>query len=274
MPPDSFAPPLSPEAYARCFQTFKKISTEYQSTMRWVKQHLLGRLAAKPNFAVLSVGTGSGDFDFEFIKALQRKLKELEYVAEEPNPVFNRELRFWLAHHRFRRLDFEIEPEPFEKLAAARRFDLVHFTHVLYYIPDRERAILHAMDLISPAGLILIFHQTPMGINQIQRRFLAQVKGHTGEMLTSQDIQAVLDKLDIRYNLEISEGYLDVSECLRPQSPVGLDLLSFFLESDVRCLSPERQEEIIDYLAALSIPEKGRRLLFHPVAIFSLSPTR
>lgn len=240
--------------------------------MRWVQQHLLGRLTAKPSFTVLSVGTGSGDFDFKFIKALQSKIKELQYVAEEPNQEFCKKLRIWLAHHHFRHLDFEIEPEPFEELAAARRFDLVHFTHVLYYIPDREGAILHAVDLVSPAGPILIFHQTPLGINQIQRRFLAQVKGHTAEMCSSQDIQAILDKLGIPYHLEIIEGYLDVTECLRPQSPTGLELLSFFLESEVRHLRPARQEEIIDYLAALSISERGRHLLFHPVAIFSISP--
>ena len=41
------APPLSLEAYAHCFSTFRKHSTEWLAMLRWTQERLLPRPADK-----------------------------------------------------------------------------------------------------------------------------------------------------------------------------------------------------------------------------------
>ncbi|MBU4233138.1 MAG: class I SAM-dependent methyltransferase [Desulfobacterales bacterium] len=266
------APPLSLEAYAHCFLTFRKHSTEWLAMLRWSQERLLPRLPVKSPFAVLSVGAGNGDFDRRFAPLLHSRLKNMEYVMVEPNAALCRRLRECLAGHAGEGVRFEVDPLTFEDFAIRRIFDLVHFTHCLYYIPDRQAAIDHALKAIGPKGLVLIFHQTPWGIDQVQQRFLKRVKGSDQEMFTSREIQAILERGGIPYHLEEVESHINVSECFRPGSAEGEALLSFFLESDVRHLDPALKQEVLAYLHNLTYSREDRRLLHHPVAIFSLPP--
>ena len=266
------APPLSLEAYAHCFLTFRKHSTEWLAMLRWSQERLLPRLPVKSPFAVLSVGAGSGDFDRRFALLLRSRFKQLEYVMVEPNETLCRRLRECFSGHAGEGVRFEIAPHTFEDFAIRRPFDLVHFTHCLYYIPDRQGAMEHALQAIGPKGLGLIFHQTPWGIDQVQQRFMKRVKGSDQEMFTSREIQAILAAGGIPYRLEEVESHINVTECFRPGSAEGEALLSFFLESDVRHLDPALKQEVLDYLYDLTYPREDRRLLRHPVAIFSLPP--
>jgi len=266
------APPLSPDAYAYCFVTFRKHSTEWLSMLRWCQERLVSRLPVKSPFTVLSVGAGNGDFDWRFVPILQTQLKNLEYVMVEPNGALCRGLRERSARHPFTGVRFEIDPLSFEAFAIHRPFDLIHFTHCLYYLPDRDAAIGHALHAIGTEGTVLIFHQTPWGIDQVQQRFIKRVKGSADEMFTSQGIETILKSRGIPYRLEVVESHINISECFRPGSEEGEALLSFFLESDLRSLDPAIKQEIVDYLYELSYPHQDRRLLYHPVAIFTLRP--
>jgi SAM-dependent methyltransferase len=264
------APPLSLEAYAHCFSTFRKHSTEWLAMLRWTQERLLPRLPIKSPFAVLSVGAGNGDFDRRFAPLLHSQCKKLDYVMVEPNEAHCRRLRDCLTGHAGEGVRFEVDPLTFEEFDIRRTFDLVHFTHCLYYLPDRQAAIEHALQAIGPKGLVLIFHQTPRGIDQVQQRFMKRVKGSDQEMFTSREIQAILDRGGIPYHLEEVESHINVSECFRPGSAEGEALLSFFLESDMRHLDPALKQEVLDYLYDLTYPREDRRLLHHPVAIFCL----
>lgn len=267
-------PALSPEDYAHCFLTFRRHSTEWLATLQWCQEHLAPRLPRKSAFAVLSVGAGNGDFDRRFVAILNSRLKNLEYVMLEPNEALCGRLRENLAGQDIECVQFEINPLTFEDFTISRAFDLVHFTHCLYYIPDRQAAIMHALQAIGPGGQVLILHQTPLGIGQVQQRFLKRVKGSDQEMLSSRDIQDILEQRKIPYRLEVVESHINVTECFQPGSEVGEALLSFFLESDIRGLNPALKQEVVEYLHEITFTRKDRRLLRHPVAIFSLSPDK
>jgi len=265
-----FAALLCQDDYAKSFKTYKKYSSEWKSMLDWVQDYLLGNLPGTESFSVLSVGSGAGDFDFQLIKILKSKFKALEYVALEPNKVFCQEFKARVASYPFQDVRFKIHPLTFEEFSVEKRFDLVHLTHCLYYIPDRQRAILNALDMILDDGLVLIFNQTSMGINQIQRKFLKRVKGSGDEIFSSKELQVILDHHQIPYHLDIVDSFLDVSDCFRCNSESREKLLSFILECDVRQLPPAIKREIVDYIQELSFYNQGRRLIFHPVAIFSI----
>jgi len=266
------APPLTPEAYAHCFLIFRKHSTEWLAMLRWSQERLPPILPVESPFSVLSVGAGNGDFDWRFIPILQTRLKHLEYVLVEPNEALCRGLRGRIARHPFTGVHFVIEPLAFEAIAIHRPFHLIHLTHCLYYLPDRDAAIRHALEGVGTDGLVLIFHQTPWGLDQVQRRFLKRVKGDDREMFTSRDLETILQRGGIPYCLEVRASHVNISECFRPGSEDGEALLSFFLESDLRPLDPAVKQEVVDYLYELSYPHQDRRLLYHPVAIFTLRP--
>lgn len=265
-----FAPPLYLEDYAKCFKTYKKISSEWKSMFDWIHNKLIGNLPDKESFSVLSVGSGTGDFDFQFIKILKSKFKVLDYVALEPNKVFCQECKDRIVSYPFYDVRFEIHPVPFEEFSTDKYFDLVHFSHSLYYIPDRQRAVLNALDVILDDGLVLIFIQTPIGINQIQRQFLKRVKGSTNEMFSSKELQVILNHHQIPNHFDVVDSFLDVSDCFILNSESGENLLSFILEIDVSQLLPTIKWEIVNYIHELSFYNQGRRFIFHPVAIFSL----
>jgi SAM-dependent methyltransferase len=264
------APPLSPEAYAHCFLTFRKHSTEWLAMLNWCQEHLLPQLPLKSPFATLSIGAGNGDFDWRFIQILQARRLDLEYVVVEPNAALADGLRNRFTSQAFAGVRFEIDPVTCEDFAIRRPFDLVHFTHCLYYIPDRGAAIDHALKAVGDDGLVLIFHQTPLGIDQVQQRFIKRVKGGDGEMFTSRDIQAILDHRRLPYRLEEVESHINISDCFIPGADDGEALISFFLESDTRHLDPALRQEVVSYLDELSYSHEGRRLLRHPVAVFTL----
>jgi len=265
-----FAAPLSSEAYARCFASFKQISNEWEAMLRWLREELLERLSPQEPLRVLSVGSGTGDFDFRLLEVLRRKYTAIEYVTIEPNPLECRELEQRIVSHPESRVHFEVCPVTFEAFTTRKRFDLIHLTHCLYYIPDHERAIRACLELLTDHGRALIFQNTPKGINQIQHTFMKRVKGAEAEMFSSKEIERILRDLGITYQLDIIDSFLDVTPCFQAASETGEDLWCFFLECDVRPLLPEIRGEIVNYLEGLCLEEGGCKLLYNPVAVFSL----
>ncbi|HNV87006.1 MAG TPA: methyltransferase domain-containing protein [Candidatus Omnitrophota bacterium] len=265
-----FADSLSHEAYANGFRIFNGISGEMPVMLRWMRDCLPGLLPVRDGLSVLSVGGGTGYFDFELIPILETRCRELRYQVLEPNPAHRKQFETGIVSEAFGKTRFEVLSVKFEDYSPAARFDLLHFTQCLYYLPDREGAIRRAMDMISEEGLILVFHQTPEGIHQIQRNFLKSAKGSAAEMFSSRDLREILDRRKIPYQAEFLDSFLDVTDYAVFDSEPGRDLLSFFLECDVRSLEKKFVREVSDFIRNISIFKDGRQLIYHPVAIFSI----
>ena len=155
------APPLSDREYAECFDTFKRISTEWDSTQEWLLKDFLPQRSWTGPLNVLSIGSGTGDFDLRLMEDILARWSIDSYVAVDPNADHNREFRARFQKSGLPVRDFRIVPETFPIEDLGQRFDLVHMTHCLYYIPDRLKAIQGALDILGPQGVLLIFHQTP-----------------------------------------------------------------------------------------------------------------
>lgn len=266
----SYASSLCHDRYAECFEAYKRISTERECMRQCIHDNLLDSLPHKENISILSVGSGSGDFDLQLIELVASKFKSVDYVAIEPNKVHSQQFKIRTIGYPLQGVRFKIHTLPFEELRIDTRFDLIHFTHCLYYIPDRAGAVLKALNMIVDHGIVLIFHQTPMGINQIQRKFLKRVKGTEKDMFSSKELQDILHRYHIRYRLNMMNSFLDVSDCLIADSETTQKLISFFLECDTRQLLPEIRQEIYQFIKELSCNDQGHSLIFQPVAVFFL----
>jgi SAM-dependent methyltransferase len=269
--PVTFAPPLSEREYAECFDAFKKISTEWQSMQKWLSEDFLPKCTWSDPLNILSIGSGDGEFDIALMKLILKRWRIGSYTAGDPNPHHNQlfKSRFHESNLEVSRL--EIIPEGFPNRHIGKKFDLIHMTQCLYYIPDRVRAIQAALDYLGDNGLMLIFHQTPQGINEIQRRFLRHVKGDENEMYSSNDVYGVLKSLHVKFGFDTLEGRLDVSDLLTQGSYKGLQLLNFFLECRADVLPHDVKQEVIDFIKNLAFSENNRQYLLHPVGVFRVS---
>jgi len=261
------ARPLSDKEYADCFNVYKKISTEWETIQRWLADEFLCFMQGKESVDVLSVGSGTGDFDLMLMRLLKEKIPHINYRAIDPNQEHNLIFRQRYNCSNFAVDSFQIVPRAFDRKKMKGRYDIIHLTHCLYYFPDREAAVRQAWELLRPDGFLLIFHQTALGINELQRKFLARVKGETEEMFSAYDIRKLLGKMDIAYQHEILISDLDVTSCIEG-SETGLQLLSFFMESHIEDAPGELKEEIIAFLKENCRIVDGRYFLFHPGGIF------
>lgn len=259
--------PLNDREYAECFNAFKKVSTEWTAIKDWLSKEFMPLMAGAPSAHVLSVGSGTGDFDLTLIRILLEKIHHISYVALDPNEEHN---RIFLDRYRKSELQLtslQIIPETFEDDHLEEGFDLIHLTHCLYYIPDQKKAIQKAYDLLNPGGFLLIFHQTPLGINEIQRAYMRRIKGDEKEMFSTHDILLIFEELGLKFNFDVLISDIDVTDCIEDDE-IGQRLLNFFLESNLEGLDPSVRKEIIHTLKETCQFREGRYYLFHPSGIF------
>ena len=268
---NKYAPDLSEYEYARCFNTFKKSSTEWHSTLDWLRRDFLPSRSWTGPIRVLSIGSGTGDFDLRLMRMVVDRCPIASYIAVDPNTEHNRIFRERFQKENIPIHQFEILPETFPGKPLHGQFHLIHLTHCLYYIPERRAAIREALAGLRDDGCLLIFHQTPLGINEIQQRFLKRAKGHENEMFSSKDVYHLLEDLGIPFTFDIMDGLLDISDCLTPGSSRGKRLIDFFLECRAEGLPSDFQDEVLGFIKELAFQENGRQVIFHPVGVFCIS---
>jgi SAM-dependent methyltransferase len=261
------AEPLTEKEYAECFNAFKKVSTEWMAIKEWLSDDFIPSLAGRKSAKILSIGSGTGDFDLTLMRMLLSKIPTLSYIALDPSVIHN---KIFLNNYKNSGLNissFQIIAQPFSEDLLGGGFDLIHLTHCLYYIPDRKMAISKAYDMLNPGGILLIFHQTPLGINEIQRLYLKKVKGDDKELFSSNDILLIIKELGLKSNFNILISDIDVTDCIAG-TDTGRRILSFFLESNIEGLDQTQYNEIIRTLKEICWCQDGRYFLFHPSGIF------
>lgn len=263
---------LTGEEYAACFDIFRTQSSEWDAIATWLKQEFVPTLENGSSIDVLSVGSGTGDFDLVLITEVKKRVGHLTYTAIDPNREHNRIFRQKVEESRVRPDSFRLIPFPFEEGLVDREYDLIHLTHCLYYLPDRKRAIQACMNSLRRHGTLLVFHQTALGINELQREFMARVKGTTEEMFSSSDLLQVLDDLDLEYDFDVLLSDIDVTDIVR-MTPRGEQLLSFFLECHIDDADPGFLQEITSFLEENCRIDGGKYSLFQPGGVFRIQKT-
>jgi anti-anti-sigma factor len=261
------ASPLSNREYADCFNVYKQISTEWTAIREWVNETFIPFLGDRQSLDILSVGSGTGDFDLTLMTLLSPTVPVISYVALDPNQEHNRLFQERFEKDQPGKVSLRIIPSVFREDVVAGTYDLIQMTHCLYYVEDRKKAIQLALSRLNPGGSLLIFHQTPMGVNEIQRTFMRQVKGDDEEELSSQDIVSILHELGIVFSFDMIISDLDVTDCIVGNHR-GRLLLNFFLESNLDEVDAFMRRKIVATMKEISQEREGRYYMFHPGGIF------
>jgi hypothetical protein len=161
--------------------------------------------------------------------------------------------------------------ENFIPADSERKYNLVLLSHCLYNILERKKIIQKSLEMVSDDGVLVIINYTPAGINHVQRAMLDLLEVPREQVFSSRDIEDLLEEMDgVNYHIEMTNGYIDVTQCFDQTSTEGLMMLNFLVESDLRDAPSEERNMIIRFLDSICLTRKNHRLLFHPQAIFIL----
>jgi SAM-dependent methyltransferase len=265
------------EYYAKCYSEFTQKSTTLNQRLQWCELHLLSILRCTTSKVyVLSVGCGTGDFDVKVMAILQKKYPFLHYTGIEPNAP-NREQFFKNFNNSSidtHNINLELIDGTIENFIPAdseRKYNLVLLSHCLYNILERKKIIQKSLEMVSDDGVLVIINYTPAGINHVQRAMLDLLEVPREQVFSSRDIEDLLEEMDgVNYHIEMTNGYIDVTQCFDQTSTEGLMMLNFLVESDLRDAPSEERNMIIRFLDSICLTRKNHRLLFHPQAIFIL----
>jgi histamine N-methyltransferase len=265
-------PALTDQQFADSFGLFRQKTDQRVHMLAWIGD-LFENLARrnKDMLSALSVGAGNGNFDLLLIELLSKKVQSLNYVAVEPNRIlcdqFKREFRAIDSHNT----SLCIVQSSFENYLVAKKYDLIHFTHCLYHIKDRHRALEIARSNLNDDGCILIFNSTAVGLQDVRIKFSSLVRGVQGDICTEEQIHSVLQSSNADYLYYELPSRVDVTECFDSHSEAGIMLLNFMLECDTQHLKKGLRATILNYLRSVSVERGGRIFMSHPVGTFLVS---
>uniref|UniRef100_A0A7R9ZBY5 Methyltransferase domain-containing protein n=1 Tax=Pseudictyota dubia TaxID=2749911 RepID=A0A7R9ZBY5_9STRA len=265
---------LSEHRYAETFQAFVARSSEYEAMLQ-----ALSRTAQDlpTNFSCLDIGAGTG--------SLIRDWSQLSnapsyYFALEPNETFIPSLKMEVEnlnlcgsilcesfHSSFRL------PEGNE----TERFDMILFSHSLYYMSDPGACIEHAMNWLSEHGIVLIFHIGPFGLFNLFHQYDKilnrdkPVLGHS-HGLSSYDISRDLDRKGLRTVTDVNNASIDLTGMFDEGFEKERDeVISFMLQVEFAELHASVKDEVIAYLRKLCVEDDaGRLVLYHPAVSIKL----
>mmetsp|Transcript_14842 Transcript_14842/g.30294 ORF Transcript_14842/g.30294 Transcript_14842/m.30294 type:complete len:295 (+) Transcript_14842:163-1047(+) len=267
---DSIAVDHLPEAeYTKCFTEYKKITNEYDAMMKLSKQAFSEWSGVKGKGRVLSIGPGTGDFDFALFDMLD--WQPSFYAAVEPNEVFARELK-GRCHQMFgdngnETGSFRILSDLFTTTTPDlsgetehEKFDIILLVHCYYHLHPAADIMKRCRDrLLAPGGKAMIYIQTEGIVTQLCSEFHPRWT-FSKSLAGSEDYLVTDESLLAEFGRQVGDGMQ--YEGLRAPSEVFMkdiwqdnekvqSIFSFILQTNVDKLSESEQNNIHSYVKTL-----------------------
>ena len=258
--------PLSDARYLETHGIYEGRSDQQRLVIDWFADRVAPTLPPEGSFRVLSIGCGSGILDVSIATRLLKQTNDLHYVGVDPNQI---ECEAFLQQFTDASLDqarVEVVPATFEDFEAGCSFDLIHFVHSLYYMPDPAAALEKARKLLAPGGRLIVFHAPCEALNDLTVRFWD--KEYARPTFFAEDFAEILDAWRWDYERERVDARLEVSPLADADSSIGLALRDFIVQFDSRRLPFPVQDLVGRYLRLISVEDGGETHIPHPVDVF------
>lgn len=215
---------------------------------------------------VLSVGSGGGMLDVPLAALLGQGGARLRYVGVDPNRVECASFARRFAEAELAGAALDVVPSAYAAWEAPRAFDLVHFVHSLYYMPDPEAALAKARRELAPGGRLAVLHAPREALNQLAVRFYDKQYGRP--TLFSEELAAHLDAWGWCYEHTRLEARVDVTPFVEGDPELATALRDFIVQVDGRRLPLPVQRLVERYLRLVADEDGGRAFIAHPVDAF------
>jgi SAM-dependent methyltransferase len=258
--------PLRDARYLETHGIYEGRSDQQRLIIDWFANQVFPTLQTEGSFRVLSVGCGSGVLDVSIAMRLLEHTNDLHYVGVDPNRIECEAFQKNFAEASLDQAQVEVAPTTFEDFEAAGGFDLIHFVHSLYYMPDPTEALEKARKLLAPGGRLVVFHAPCEALNDLTVRFWD--KQYERPTLFAEDFAKTLDAWSWDYERERVDARLEVSPLANADSSIGLALRDFIVQFDSLGLAEPIQDIVDRYLRVISVEDHGETHIAHPVDVF------
>lgn len=259
---------LTADRYAETFAEFLIRSREYPA--------MLARLSAAGNlypdgFACLDIGAGGGGVLRDWLA--REGSHPGRYVAVEPIASHAAALRETLAKLD---LDAEVIEAPFDpQLPLPGEFDLVLFSHSLYWMPQPAACVRHAYNSLRSGGSVLAFLQGPFGGHPLYHLFNPLLDRDRppgpNHGFSSHELVDALREEGLEPEVVLDPTSIDLTGMFEIGSEQARDeFLSFYLQIEFAQLGEPLKSDIVRYLQAACVPLDGGQHLHQPTAAVSL----
>lgn len=260
-------PSLAMRRYAETFAVFLEHSREYQLMVDELARVIREELGGRPGLRLLDIGAGTGCV-IESLAA-RPEIGLAGYEAFEPNPSHVDTLRTVLA-----RLDLPatLHAEPFtERTELAGAYDLVLFSHSLYWMPDPALTLLHAARALGPGGAVLALIQGPYGLYALFPLFEPLIE-RTSPMLqnnrlSSHELVAGLRAWGVEPEVRMLPTPVDLTGLFETGAAEALaEFISFCLQLEFTALPERLRNDIIGHIRGACVAQDGRLFWYLPNA--------
>jgi SAM-dependent methyltransferase len=258
--------PLGEARYLETHAAYEGRSDQQQRIIEWFGERIAPTVPSDRPLRVLSVGCGSGILDVPVATRLAAETDDLLYVGVDPNRTECEAFEQLFEDAALPGARLEVVTETFDDFEAVRPFDLVHFVHSLYYMPDPAAALERARQLLAPGGRLIVIHAPCEALNDLATLFYD--KQYERPTPFAEDFAELLDRWGWDYERARVDARVEVTAFVEGDPEIGLALRDFIVQVDSQCLPLPVQELIERYLHLISVEHRGQAFIEHPVDVF------
>lgn len=230
-----FGSNLSNSQYAEFHSLRKSASTMDGLQKQKFNQLIDERLSqfAHRKIKVLSVGSGTGDFDLEIIRYLKESGYRIKkYVCVEPIHEHIIDLKKNLKTELSEK-QIVIKETTVENLKISGKFHFVHNVHVIHWVSKPVEAIKQFEGYLTDSGLSVTVLQSEKGMPRVYNELMPALKGNKNGSLTAEAlIQGMKEGNMNQYTLEYVPAELNVTSIIEG-SEKGKKILQFVISSQL-----------------------------------------
>jgi SAM-dependent methyltransferase len=269
--PKIAVPSLNMRRYAETFAVFVEHSLEYSQMLdelvRVTHKYL------RDGFRLLDIGAGTGLLIRSWLE-LAGSIRPGRYVAFEPNPQHVERLLATVAELG---VDHDIQARPFTlDTPLLKEFDMVLFSHSLYWMPDPALHMLHSASALVSGGVALAFLGGPYGVHAMFPLFEPLIE-RTSPMLQNNSISSHelvhgLRAYGVEPEVRILPTPIDLTGLFEPAAaPQLAEFISFCMQLEFTRLPAWLQADMIQYVQGGCVTQNGRLYWYLPTASVLLS---
>ena len=252
---------LSDERYHVTHERFEAASNQRDLIIDWLSELAQATIlpSGRPT-RILSVGCGAGVMDQKITDLFGLHAKRLSLVGVDPNPKHTAAFEKLFSSEG---LEVEVHTGMFEDYTPDIGFDLIYFMHCLYYFEHIETELRKSAGMLLPGGALVILQAPNEALNHLADR--TWKKQFNRSAWYSDDVLSVLEKLGLEVSSTRLAAHVDVTECLQPDSELGVDILDFIVQAETAKFSPTFCKSLRESLRSICTRRGDRLIAEHPV---------
>lgn len=252
----AFGSLLTDQEYAEYHSLRKQASTMDFLQLQKLQSLINTNFNKEKKLTVLSIGSGKGDFDKDFIRSIASKIDR--YVCVEPMKehldLLKKNLLEVLSEEQI-----EIHQAKAEDFYANRQFDVIHNVHVIHWANDPVGVLKKLESYLKTGGLNITVLQSEKGM---PRLYSWLKPGKEGSLTAEKLFKDMLNSGMNHYCLDYVPAELDVQSLLKEEEE-GKKILQFIISSKLTDL---QFQQALPFIRSLAITRQNKAVISEPFA--------